>query len=150
LDLETAEVYGDGILLDSPPETEELFGIKGNTDVLRYILYRATLEGKHDKLSQKTLEGFPIPVDSGELNAALAIFERWTEEKPGLGAKLRDVEAEINELAFDMYGFTKKEKEYIKRRCSEFPMSEVLKTELPGSPVRRISTKVYKPGERYA
>ena len=145
LDVATTEVFDEGVLQD-----DSLSSVRGDVDVLKYILYRALLEGRSD-LSKRVLEAAPVPRDGPTLAEALTILEEWFARKPTLGEKLRALEAELDDLVLDAYSeLTKNEKKYIKRRVKEFPLSEVIKTELPGAPTRVIAVKRWKPGERYA
>jgi hypothetical protein len=124
--------------------------VRGDVDVLKYILYRALLEGRSD-LSKRVLEAAPVPRDAPTLAEALTILEEWFARKPTLGEKLRALEGELDDVVLDAYSeLNVKEKKFIKRRVKEFPLSEVIKTELPGAPTRVIAVKRWKPGERYA
>ncbi len=69
------------------------------------------------------------------------------ERKPTLLDQLRAAEAEIDELIFEASDLTPEEIATIKRRCTEFPLCELLKTSLPGKPTRYIPARVYK--DRY-
>jgi hypothetical protein len=145
LNVAKAEVFDEGILQD-----DSLSSVRGDVDVLKYILYRALLEGKDD-LSKSVLEATPVPRDAATLAEALTILEEWFARKPTLGEKLRALEDELDDLVLDAYSeLTAAEKKFIKRRVKEFPLSEVIKTELPGAPTRVIAVKRWKPGERYA
>ncbi len=145
LDVASAEVFDEGVLQDN-----SLSSVRGDVEILKYILYRASLEGKDD-LSKSVLETTPVPRDPSTLAEALTILEEWFARKPTLGEKLRALEAELDDLVLDAYSeLTAAEKKFIKRRVKEFPLSEVIKTELPGAPSRVIAVKRWKPGERYA
>ncbi len=145
LHVESSEVFDEGVLQD-----DSLSSVRGDVDVLKYILYRALLESK-DYLSKKALEATPVPRDASTLAEALTILEEWSARKPTLAEKLRALEAELDDLVLDAYSeLTAAEKKFIKRRVKEFPLSEVIKTELPGAPTRVIAVKRWKPGERYA
>ena len=138
LTVEEAYLDGEGRLVDGG-----LFQVSGGKERLTYILQRAALEGK-DKLARREIEEFRIPAEQGltmEINAKIG---EWLARKPTLAEKLREKEREIDRIVLDACeDLSEEEKNTIVRRCSEFPLSEVLKTPLPGKPTKKIIVKTY-------
>lgn len=123
--------------------------ISGKPKILEYILYRAELDGL-EELNKTNLEQFPVPSEKNILTEALKILISWAEEKEKVIQSLKKVETEINNIILDSFEIlAAKEKKHILKRCKQFPLSEVLVTPIPGSPVRKIGIKKYLPGERY-
>jgi|GEM_PF-5986050 len=121
----------------------------GKPKILKYILYRAELDGL-EELNKTNLEQFLVPSDKNILTEALKILISWAGEKEKVIHSLKKIESEINDLVLDSFKtLTAKEKKHILKRCKQFPLSEVLVTPIPGSPVRKIGIKKYLPGERY-
>ena len=107
------------------------------------------MEGK-EELSKAAIENFPVPKDLGACVAALEKMDLWAQRKPTLSQKLEQVQAEIDDLvlsAFTILGAT--ERQHIKDRVKELPLSQVLVADEPGVPTKRIGIKPWKTRERY-
>ena len=119
-----------------------LFAVGGDRERLAYILQRAALDGL-DKLEKRDIEKFPVPAERDMTSKINAKIAEWLERKPTLATQLRKNESEIDEIVLDACAdLTKEEKETIKRRVKEFPLSEVIQTPLPGKPTKKIEVKV--------
>jgi len=144
INIATAQISETGELTSS-----KLGIIKGHPAVLQYILVKAALEGK-EELSKAAIENFRVPKDLGACVAALKKMDLWSQRKPTLSQKLKQVQAEIDDLilsAFTILGAT--ERQHIKDRLKELPLSQVLVADEPGVPTKRIGIKPWKTGERY-
>lgn len=138
LTVEDAYLDSGGNLVDG-----DIFQVSGDRENMTYILQRAALEGK-DKLSKKAMEDFPVPAEKAMTNEINAKIGEWLARKPTLADKLREKEREIDRIVLDACeDLSEDEKNTIIRRCSEFPLSEVLKTPLPGKPSKKIKVKTY-------
>lgn len=144
IDLSTARVSEEGEL-----RHEQLGVVKGHPAVLQYILSRASLE-KKEKLSKAELENFPVPKDLKACVLALERIDIWTKRKPTLSGKLREVEAEIDEVILAAFTtLTEDERRYMVQRTKEFPLNQVLVRDEPGAPTKQLPVKYWKTGERY-
>ena len=110
---------------------------------------RAALEGKGE-LSKATIEKFLVPKDVGVCVAALEQMDLWAKRKPTLSQKLGEIQSEVDDLVLSTFTvLTDKERQHIKKRVKEFPLSQVLVADEPGTPTKRIAVKPWKTGERY-
>jgi len=152
LDLDTASLEVEG-KVGKLRDGKSLTLIEGHPAYLEYIVARAFVEMRPDDertLSKHHLERALVPASLEDCARALEILAKWQVRKPTLYEKLQQKEHEINEFVLDHYDMlTKREKRSLLKRCSEFPMSEVLKTPVPGAPTRKIAVKMWEPGERY-
>lgn len=144
IDVATAQVSEDGALVG-----EKLGIVKGHPAILQYILSRASLEGR-ETLSKVDLERFPVPKDVGLCTVALEQMDLWAVKKPTLSLQLRQVEAEIDDIALDAFtSLTRAERGYVKKRASQFPLNQVLVRDEPGAATKQILVKYWEMGERY-
>jgi type I restriction-modification system DNA methylase subunit len=144
IEIETAQVSDDGELTSS-----KLGKVKGEPAILQYMVARASLEGK-ESLSKKDLENFPVPKNTGACVAALEQMELWAQRKPALSQKLTDIQTEIDDLVLSTFTvLSQDERQFIKARAKQFPLNQVLVTDEPGVPTKRIPVKYWKTGERY-
>jgi hypothetical protein len=141
LDLSNASFTREGHLTDGT-----LFMLKGDVDALFFMVHHAQLAGK-EVLKRAEVESYRLPASKEQLIEVNRLITAWLERKPTLAGQLRAAEAEIDELVFSATDLTPAEITTIKRRCTEFPLSELLKTSLPGKPTRYIQARVYK--DRY-
>lgn len=141
LDLSLASFNKEGALTDGT-----LFSLKGDADALFFMVHHAQLAGK-EVLKRADVESYRLPASKEQLIEVNRLIAAWMERKPTLAGQLRRAEAEIDELIFSATDLTPAEVAIIKRRCTEFPLSELLKTSLPGKPTRYIQARVYK--DRY-
>ncbi len=137
-DLSKIRFTRDGSLTDGT-----LFQLRGNPDALYYIVHHAQLKGKR-KLKRAEVERYPLPPTHEQLIEVNKLIHAWLKRKPTLGDQLRAAEAKIDELIFVASDLTQDEVETVKRRCTEFPLSELLKTPLPGKLTRQIESRIYK------
>jgi len=144
IDLPTAQVSEQGEL-----RHEKLGVVKGHPAVLQYILSRALLE-KKEKLPKADLESFPVPKDLNTCVLALERMDIWAQRKPTLSAKLREAEAEIDEIVLAAFTtLSEDERRYMIQRTKEFPLNQVLIRDEPGAPTKQLPVKYWKTGERY-
>jgi hypothetical protein len=144
IDIATAQVSEDGALTG-----EKLGLVKGHPAILQYILSRASLEGQ-ETLSKADFERFPVPKDIGLCTVALEHMDLWAKRKPTLSQRLRQVEAQIDDIALASFAsLTADERRYIKDRASQFPMNQVLVRDEPGATTKQIPVKYWELGERY-
>jgi len=144
IDIGSAQVSETGELTSS-----KLGIIKGHPAVLQYIVARTALEGKIE-LSKATIENFQVPKEVGVCVAALEQMDLWVQRKPTLFQKLTQIQSELDNLVLSTFtGLTDKERQHIKDRAKEFPLSQVLVADEPGVPTKRIAVKLWKTGERY-
>jgi len=144
IDLATAQVSDSGELTSS-----KLGVIKGHPAILQYLVARAAIEGEGE-LSKAVIENFPVPKDVGACVAALEQMDLWAQRKPALSQKLGKTEAEIDDLVLSTFTtLTSKERQHIKKRVKQFPLSQVLVADEPGAPTRRIPVKYWETGVRY-
>ncbi len=145
---------GIGIGSAQVSETGELTSsklgiIKGHPAVLQYIVARAALEGKVE-LSKATIENFQVPKEVGVCVAALEQMDLWAQRKPTLFEKLNQIQTELDDLVLSTFTvLMDKERQHIKDRVKEFPLSQLLVANEPGVPTRRIPVKYWEIGERY-
>ncbi len=137
LDLSLATFTKDGALTDGT-----LFSLRGDIDALFYIVHHAQLAGKAS-LTRTELESYSLPSNKEQMIAANKLIAAWLERKPTLEGQLRAAETEIDELVFSVTDLTKEEIATIKRRCTEFPLNELLKPTLPGKPTKFIKSQIY-------
>ncbi|MCF7811865.1 N-6 DNA methylase [bacterium] len=124
-----------------------LFFIRGDNEALYFLAHHAQLKGKA-RLHRKDIEAYELPKSNDTLKQINKLIRDWLKRKPTLADRLRKTENEIDEIIFGACeDLTKEEIATIKRRCTEYPLSEVLKTSLPGIPTRQIPVKTYK--DRY-
>jgi hypothetical protein len=144
LDVATAQVSEEGEL-----RCENLTLVKGDPAVLNYILAVASLEGK-ERLTRQDFETFRIPSDAQALEEALRLLGEWQGRKPSLAQELAGLQQEIDDLVLDAFtSLTPMERATIRRRVTEFPLSEVLRADLPGAPTRQIPVRYFRAGQRY-
>ena len=138
LNIEDAYFDNDGRLVDG-----SLFHLGGDRSRLYYLLQRSALEGKA-KLTKREIENFRMPENPAVLREVNLKIAEWLQRKPTLGEKLRNNEREIDRLVLEACSdLTDQERATILHRCSEFPLSEVIQTPLPGKPTKKIKVKVY-------
>ena len=138
LDISNASFSREGHLTDGT-----LFMLKGDADALFFMVHHAQLAGKA-VLKRAEVESYRLPASKEQLVEVNRLIAAWMERKPTLADQLRAAEAEIDELVFSATDLTPEEIATIKRRCTEFPLSELLKTSLPGKPTRYIQARAYK------
>ncbi len=138
LDISDASFTREGHLTDGT-----LFMLKGDADALFFMVHHAQLAGKA-VLKRAEVESYRLPASKEQLVEVNRLIAAWMERKPTLADQLRAAEAEIDELVFSATDLTTAEIATIKRRCTEFPLSELLKTSLPGKPTRYIQARAYK------
>ena len=144
IDIATAQVSETGELTSS-----KLGVVKGHPAVLRYIVARAALE-RREELPKARIEGFLVPKELGACVAALEQVDLWAQRKPTLSQKLNQIQNEIDELVLSTFTvLSEEERQHIKKRAKEFPLSQVLLADEPGVPTKRIAVKLWKTGERY-
>jgi hypothetical protein len=148
LDLQTAQLTEQGV----PPLgvlADDRNQLRGDHALLTYVVSRLTLEGR-ETITKAELENYPVPKTDTRLKRALELLANWQAQKPNLETRLRQVESEIDNIALDAFSdLTPRERETIRKRVKEFPMSEVLKTDLPGAPTKQIAVRYYQAGQRY-
>ncbi len=139
INLEEAGFNKEGALTDG-----SLFILKGDSRALYFIANHAQLIGK-SSLRKQEIENYSLPRSREILEKINDIIRNWLERKPTLVDRLRQTESDIDDIIFDACDdLTKEDIDTIKHRCTEFPLSEVLKTSLPGVPTRHIPIKIYK------
>lgn len=144
VDMATAQVSETGELTCS-----KMGIIKGHPAILQYIVSRATLQGR-DSLSKMAIENFLVPKELGACIEALHQMDIWAQRKPTLSVKLADVQAEIDRLLLSTFTvLTDDDRKHIQERAKQFPLNQVLLTDIPGAPTRRIPIKYWEIGERY-
>jgi len=96
------------------------------------------------------LESFPVPKDLNTCVLALERMDIWAQRKPTLSAKLREAEAEIDEIVLAAFTtLSEDERRYMIQRTKEFPLNQVLIRDEPGAPTKQLPVKYWKTGERY-
>lgn len=144
VDLETAQVSPTGELTSS-----KMGIIRGEPAILEYVVARAILEGR-ESLSKLAIENFPIPKDYEACTEALRQMDIWAQRKPTLSQKLADLQSQIDDLVLSAFTvLTPGERQYIKDWAKQPPINQVLITDIPGKPTKKISVKYWEIGARY-
>jgi len=100
--------------------------VAGDQDTLR-LLWWHLLAFAEPPVARQTAQGIPLPREAAQRRRVVQQIEDATAQRPALLTELHEqVEPEIDEIVMDGLGLSDEQKATIRRRCTEFPLSETV------------------------
>ncbi len=123
--------------------------VRGDTAGLKLLLW--LMQGHAVPVDREAAGALELPRDPADRDQAVQAIERRVASRGALMDRLLEAEGEIDELVMDGLGLSAKQKQYLRERCEEFPLSETVMRPryLWSEDRKRQPLRRYEKGKRY-